>query len=370
MRTIKLHLSWGSYEILIGHSLLSQVGETLKKSGFKDKIVIITNPVVGLLYGDSLRSGLEDHGFAPVILEVPEGEKYKSLVQAGKLYNHLADFQAERRTPVLALGGGVVGDLAGFVAATYMRGIPLVHLPTTLLSQVDSSIGGKVAVNHQRLKNVIGSFYQPELVITDIATLKTLPEKELENGMAEVIKYGVIRNRALFELLENKIGSIKALDEGLLEDVISLCTDIKAGIVEKDERDLGLRNILNFGHTVGHAIETVSHFRIAHGRAVAIGMVAEGMISRRMSILSDSELNRMKLLISRAGLPVKISGLDIRKLIKAMKHDKKKIGGKIRFALPKTIGDVFISEEVSPLTVEQVLKELYEETQDLCHNRQ
>jgi 3-dehydroquinate synthase len=255
-------------------------------------------------------------------------------------------------TPILAVGGGVVGDLAGFVAATYMRGVPLIHLPTTLLAQVDSSIGGKVAVNHGQLKNNIGTFYQPTAVITDTFTLRTLPEPEYINGMAEVIKYGIIRDRRLFNLVK--------YSPQLLEEIIERCAAIKAEIVENDERDLGLRNILNYGHTVGHALETVSNYDIKHGQGVAIGMIAAALISQRMGYLSEDDFTNIQTLIGEIGLPVIIQGLGIPEIMQVMQHDKKKKDGKIRFILPRAIGDVFISEDVSQEMVEQVLKDLHD----------
>jgi 3-dehydroquinate synthase len=357
MKSIKVDLERNGYEIQIGSGAIGQIAGKLKELGFEDKAVIITNPTVKGLYGDNVKAGLEAAGF--------DVAQYKSLKWAGNLYQKLNRFQAERMTPVLALGGGVIGDLAGFVAATYMRGAPLIQIPTTLLAQVDSSIGGKVAVNHNHLKNTIGAFYQPRLVISDVATLKNLPVNELKNGLAEVIKYAVITDRDLFMTIAKSMQRIKALDLELLEEVISRCAGIKSGIVEKDERDLGLRNILNYGHTFGHAIETVSNFQMQHGRAVAVGMVAAAMVSQRMNVLSYSDVEAIKTIIVRAGLPINIPGLDIRKIIKVMRHDKKKTRGKIRFVLPKSIGEVFITDEVDIILVRQALEELYEETPDL-----
>lgn len=368
MKKIQVALANNSYEIRIGSNLLGQIGRQMRERGLVGKAVIITSPTVKALYGEQLRSSLQDTGFDPETLEVPDGEEYKSLDEAGRLYTRLSEIQAERNTPVVALGGGVIGDLAGFVAATYMRGVPLVQAPTTLLAQVDSSIGGKAAVNHGRLKNNIGAFYQPVLVTADISTLKTLPEKEIVNGLAEVIKYGVIRDRQLFQMIEDNLDKIKSLEPGPLEEIIYRCAGIKAGIVEKDERDQGLRNILNFGHTVGHGIETASDFRIGHGNAVAVGMTAAGMIAERMGIFPRPDLERLKSVLAGAGLTVSIRGLSSETIAQAMKHDKKKIGGKIRFILPRSIGKVEINDEVSTDLVEWVLEELNEEAQDLRHH--
>ncbi len=361
MRKIKVRLGNNSYEIYIGSGILSKVGYWLKEKGFIGKIVIITNPIAKELHGDTLQEALIRENFDVVLLLVPDGEEQKSLETAARLYEELSNFGAERLTPILALGGGVIGDLAGFVAATYLRGVPLVQIPTTLLAQVDSSIGGKVAIDYNKLKNRIGAFYQPKLVVTDITTLQTLPAQEISDGLAETIKYAVIRDKQFFTYLEQNLDKIKSLDNVALEEVIFKSAKIKAEIVEKDEKDLGLRNILNYGHTVGHAIETASDFKVRHGQAVAIGMVTEGRISNMLGILSRSDLIRLRNLIKKADLPVEISNLNVNKVIQAIKHDKKIFKGKIRFILPKSIGSVFISDEVTLELIERVLVGRYEE---------
>ncbi len=362
MKKIKVRLGKSSYEIRIGPGILAEVGHQLTESGFSDKLVIITNPIVNRLYGEALEQNLTREGFRVTILPVPDGEEQKSLDTAGRLYHELSNFYAERATPVLALGGGVIGDLAGFVAATYMRGVPLVQIPTTLLAQVDSSIGGKVAVNHDQLKNKIGVFYQPKLVISDISTLKTLPTKELANGLAEVIKSAMVWYKEFFAYLEVNLDRIKSLDDRGLEETVFRSAKIKAEIVAKDERDLGLRNILNYGHTIGHAIESVVDFSIGHGEAVAIGMLAAARISNRLGILEQNELIRLRNLIRRAGLAMETPSLELGRIIQAVRHDKKSLGGRIRFILPKAIGEVFITDEVSPSLVEEVLVSWHEET--------
>lgn len=357
MKNIRVRLGRRSYNIRIGTGLLTQVGPMLKEMGYTDKAVIITDPTVKKLYGHSLKRSLTASGFKVALLEVPEGEEQKSLETAGRLYNELTEFYAERTTPILALGGGVIGDLAGFVAATYMRGVPLVQIPTTLLAQGDSSIGGKVAVNHGLLKNKIGAFYHPRLTISDISTLKTLSPRELSDGLAEIIKHGAILDGEFFSYLEENLDKIKSLDDQVLERVVSRSAKIKAGVVEKDELDLGLRNILNYGHTVGHAIESVSELKVWHGEAVAIGMLAEARISNRLGILTEDEVARIKNLIAQAGLPTELPSLELEKLIQAMKHDKKILQGKLRFALPKSIGEAFITDEVNASLIEQALVE-------------
>ena len=362
MRKIRVRLGSNSYDICIGSGLFRQTGHQLRKIGFSDKLAIITDPTVKSLYGETLRKDLISEGFKVILLEVVEGEGQKSLETAGRLYHDLSNFEAERTTSVLALGGGVIGDLAGFVAATYSRGIPLIQIPTTLLAQVDSSIGGKVAVNHNQLKNKIGVFYQPRLVISDITTLRTLTTTELSDGLAEIIKCAVIRDKELFISIEKNVDQIKSLDEKLLEEVIFKSAKIKAEVVEKDERDLGLRNILNYGHTIGHAIESASEFKVEHGRAVALGMLAAARISNKLGRLDKNELSRLRSIIQRVGLPTEMPSLKLERIIQAMKQDKKILDGKTRFILPESIGNVFITDEVSTSLVEQVLVDFNEKS--------
>jgi 3-dehydroquinate synthase len=355
MKTVRVELGENSYSIHVGAGLLGGTAEMLKRLGCSGRAVIITDPIVKNLYGNSLKRSLLEAGFKAALLEIPVGEEHKSLETAGRLYGELTALGAERGTPVLALGGGVVGDVAGFVAATYVRGVPLVQLPTTLLAQVDSSIGGKVAVNHGQLKNRIGAFYQPRAVIADISTLRSLPPAEITSGLAEVIKYAIIRDAAFFTYLEKKLPQIQALDEKVLEHVVTVCAGIKADVVARDEKDLELRNILNFGHTVGHAIETVTDFGVSHGQAVAVGMVAACVIAVEMGVFEKSGLERIRKLLKRAGLMTRLPHVDLAAVMAAMSHDKKAAGGKIRFVLPRAIGQVFVTDEVSPALVRRIL---------------
>jgi len=355
MKKVKVELDSHSYEIRIGADLLARTGLWLKEKGFSGKAVIITDTTVKDLYGDTLSQGLTNAGFNVTTLTVSPGEEQKSLQTAGRLYRDLARAYAERTTPILALGGGVVGDLAGFVAATYMRGVPLVQVPTTLLAQVDSSIGGKTAVDHGQLKNIIGAFYQPMMVIADVDTLKTLPAAEMTNGMAEVIKSAAVMGGGLFNFLDVRVVKAKPLDAAVLEKIVQETARIKAGIVEKDEKDSGLRGILNYGHTIGHALETVTDFQLQHGQAVAIGMVAAAKISSLMGFLEADDALRLKDVIRRAGLPTEMPDLNVAEIIQAMQHDKKVKQDKIRFVLLKSIGEAFITDEVSPSLVEEVL---------------
>ena len=361
MRKIEVELGSNSYEVCVGSGLLAQTGRWLKESGFSGKLVIITDPTVNGLYGEALNQRLNKEGFSVVTLLVPEGEEQKSLETAGRLYHGLTSSSTERTTPVLALGGGVIGDLAGFVAATYLRGVPLVQIPTTLLAQVDSSVGGKVAVDHGQLKKMIGAFYQPRLVIADTDTLRTLPAKELANGLAEVIKSAAIWDEKFFTFIEGNLDKIKSLDEGALEEIVLQSVKIKAEVVGKDEKDLGLRNVLNYGHTIGHAIESASIFKVGHGEAISIGMVAAARISNKMGILDKDELARLNSVIEKAGLPTEMPDLKVKEIMQAMKHDKKVLRDEVRFVLLKSIGSVFLTDEVSSSLVEEVLVD-YEET--------
>jgi 3-dehydroquinate synthase len=355
MKKVKVALGGKSYQIYIGSGILAQTGRWLSEQGFSGKLVIITDPAVNKLYGEALNQRLTEGSFSASTLLVPEGEEQKSLETAGRLYYELTACYAERTTPILALGGGVIGDLAGFVAATYLRGVPLVQMPTTLLAQVDSSIGGKVAIDHGRLKNMIGAFYQPSLVIADTSTLKTLPAEEFASGLAEVIKSAAIKDEKFFIFLEENLNKIKSHDEEALEEIVFQSAKIKADVVAKDEMDLGLRNILNYGHTIGHAVESVSDFRIGHGQAVAIGMVAAARISNQMGILDINEVIRLREVIEQAGLPTEMPDLKPEEIIQAMKHDKKVRENKVRFVLLKSIGNVFVSDEVSQSLVERIL---------------
>jgi 3-dehydroquinate synthase len=355
MKKVKVELGSNSYEVRIGTGLLGRAGLWLKEKGFSGKAAIITDTAVKGLYSDTLVRGLTNAGFKVTTLEVPSGEEHKSLETAGRLYHELSGAYAERTTPILALGGGVIGDLAGFVAATYMRGVPLIQVPTTLLAQVDSSIGGKVAVDHGQLKNTIGVFYQPKLVIADIETLKTLPEAELANGLAEVIKHAAIRNGNLFNFIEANMKRAKALNEGVLETIVLENAKIKGEVVEKDEKESGFRGILNYGHTIGHAVETVSNFQLKHGQAIAIGMVAAARISSRMGILDEGDVIRLRDTIENAGLPTEMPALSVKDIISAMKHDKKVRQDKVIFVLLKSIGHAFITDQVSLSLVEEVL---------------
>ena len=360
MRTTHVWCSGNLYRLRVGAGALNLVGEEMRGLGFAGRVVVVTDSNVAPLYLDSVLASLRDAGFhvGQVVLEA--GEEQKSLESAGRMYDTLNDVGAERGTPVVALGGGVVGDLGGFVAATYFRGVPLVHVPTTLLAQVDSSIGGKVAVNHGKLKNNVGAFHQPMAILSDTAVLRTLPEREFRNGLAEVVKSAVIRDAQLFAYLEDNVRRIMEREDDVMEDVVASTARIKAAVVQEDERDGGIRNILNFGHTVGHGVESASEFGISHGESVAIGMLAACRIACDMGICEPDILQRIESLLSQVGLPLVVPpGVDFTEVLEAMKRDKKISKGKLRFVLPLHIGEVTIRNDVPDELVTRVVRGCY-----------
>ncbi len=347
MHTIRVSPRSARYNVYIGAGVLRDIAAHLKRANMGPRLILITNPCVFEMYGYNLKENLTGNGFDINVLTVPDGEEHKSIETAGRLYGQLAESFAERSTPVLALGGGVIGDLAGFVAATYMRGMPLIQIPTTLLAQVDSSIGGKTAVNHGKLKNQIGVFYQPSAVFSDISVLKTLPDAQLSNGLAETIKSAVIGDRMLFAILEHKMANLREHEEDTLEKAILRAVTVKARIVSRDERDSGLRNKLNFGHTIGHAIEAVTDFKVNHGTAVAVGMVIAARIACRMHLFPQKDLERLINVIAAAGLPTAMPEVNTADILNAIKHDKKISDSKVKFILPVRIGQVIITDKVS-----------------------
>jgi len=321
----------------------------------------VTNPTVNRLYGKTVFASLKAAGFTCMPVEIPDGEQYKTLDWANAIFTALLINTFDRRSPLVALGGGVIGDLTGFAAASYMRGVPFVQAPTTLLAMVDSSVGGKTGVNHPLGKNMIGAFYQPRLVLMDLDALKTLPKEELLSGMAEVIKYGVIWDRELFEFLEKNREKILNLEEGPLGHIIRRSCEIKADVVNKDEREGGLRAILNFGHTVGHAVETLSDYRIRHGEAVAIGMVYAAKLAHRTGLCDARVPERVENLISAYGLPTSLSVMKPRPAVArftdTIQVDKKAEAGKVRFVLPTKIGCVVITREWGEQQLQELLAE-------------
>ena len=340
MQSVIVNLGARSYPIHVGAGLLEQAGALLRQAGFRGKVAVITNPTVAQLYLDTVNDALRqaDFGVAPIL--VPDGEEHKSLKSLATIYDRLVSERMERKSCIVALGGGVVGDLAGFAAATYLRGIPYVQVPTTLLAQVDSSVGGKTAVNHVDGKNLIGAFYQPKLVLIDVAVLSSLPSRELIAGLAEVIKYGVIEDAALFSLLEQSIDKITGLNQEMLTHIIATSCAIKARVVEADEREDDYRAVLNFGHTIGHALEAATGYRkFLHGEAVGVGMVKAAALSVNQRFCDAAILKRVTALVQKAGLPVDIPPeVAPQSLVQAMGIDKKVAGGKIKFIMCEGIG--------------------------------
>jgi len=367
MSKIRVNLNENSYDISVGSGILSEFGSIIKKENGFEKIIIITDPLVNELWGGLLRNSLKSEGLNYEMIEIPRGENYKNLKIAYKLYDRLLGLEAHRDCCIVAFGGGVIGDLAGFVAATYMRGTYLVHVPTTLLSQVDASIGGKTSVNHPKAKNLIGVFYQPLFVHCDVETLTTLPQKELRTGLAEVIKYGVIEDEDFFKFLEANSHHLntKAFEDRdtlkaalkVWHTIVTESCKIKARIVEQDEKERDLRMVLNFGHTIGHAIETLTKYReFTHGEAVSIGMVAAAMIAKEMKMLDQESFDRIKGLLEKLKLPTTMDGLYAKKIIRNLRVDKKIREGKIRFVLPKKIGKVEVRDDIPIKIVRRVLK--------------
>jgi 3-dehydroquinate synthase len=343
MEKITVHLGERSYPIYIGAGILRQAGELCRSMGLSPRGAMITNPTVGQLYTESILTSFMENGFALTVLEVPDGEEYKSLEWVGHLYRKLLPLGLDRRSPVIAFGGGVIGDLAGFVAATFMRGLPYIQIPTSLLAQVDSSVGGKVAVNLPEAKNMIGAFYQPRLVVSDVRFLQTLPPREFQAGLAEVVKYGVIADKAFFEWLEGSLVSILRQEEETLMHLVRTSCQIKARVVEVDERDEGPRAMLNFGHTVGHAIEAATGYgQYTHGEAIAIGMVVAAQLSHHLGLCSKEVPHRIVALLRRIGLPTQLP-IKPGKLLKSIAYDKKVKNGMTHFVLTKDLGSVTVT---------------------------
>lgn len=359
MRIVRVPLAGRSYVIRIGSGLLSVLGKECRRLGLGRRCAVITDSNVGPRYAASAVQHLAEAGFEPVAVTVPAGEKSKSLRTVKACYDALAGHRLERRSFVVALGGGVVGDLAGFVAATYLRGIAFVQVPTTLLAQVDSSVGGKVGVNLEAGKNLVGAFHQPRLVLADLDTLDTLPDRELRAGLAEVIKYGIIRDASLFARLERDLGRLLERDRRILGQVVARCCEIKAEVVGEDETEGGVRAILNFGHTLGHGLEAISGYgRYLHGEAIAIGQVAAARLSAAIEGLPTRDVERIQDLFERAGLPTtaRLGQAAQERLFAALRLDKKVSGGEIRFVLASRIGRVAWGRAVGVDQIKAVLE--------------
>lgn len=340
VETVTVELGDRSYPIDIGTHLLDEIGPRLAAVVSSRQVAVITNPSVGKLYLSRVVTSLQAAGFRTASIAIPDGEEHKNLAWLMFIYDRLLDAHGDRTSPVLALGGGVIGDLAGFAAATFLRGVPFVQLPTTLLAQVDSSVGGKTGVNHPAGKNLIGTFYQPRLVVIDISTLRTLPHREFVAGLVEVIKYGAILDAELFALIEQNLDRIVAVDVDLLRLIVRRCCALKALVVQRDERESDYRSILNFGHTLGHAIESLTEYkRYLHGEAVAIGMAFAARVSRSRGHCNDETEHRVVELLKRVGLPVEVPReLLGANLALAVESDKKAASGKVKFVCIESLG--------------------------------
>ncbi len=352
----------GITRIAVGRGLLKKMGALLQALGLEGKVMALSQERVAGLYLGRIQKSISEKKFKTHVHLLPEGEAAKSEKELSRLYHAFVREDMERGDAVIALGGGTVGDVAGFAAATYLRGVPFINVGTTLLAQVDSSIGGKTGINLDEGKNLVGAFYPPRLVVSDVETLTSLPERQLRASMAEVIKYGVIRDAGLFHLLEKQSARVLQKDLRLLEKIVERSARLKAAVVGRDELETkGERMILNFGHTFGHGFEKALDFhKLAHGEAVAIGMAAAARLATHLKIFDRSEAQRLTDLLRKYRLPVTLAGLGLetRSILEAMKRDKKKTGGRLRFVLPVKIGKVAIREDVPAKLVEKVIEEL------------
>jgi len=359
---IKVDIPEHAYEIAIAPGSLDQLGEQMSKLNLGKKVLLVSNPVIFKHYGAVAIAALTKTGFEVTNYNLPPGERYKTLNSIQKLYDVALENRLERSSTIVALGGGVIGDMAGFAAATWLRGINLVQVPTSLLAMVDSSVGGKTGVNHPKGKNLIGAFYQPRFVLIDPEVLKTLPTREFKAGMAEVIKYGVIWDEELFTQLaaSKHLDQLRYIKPEMIEYIITRSCQAKADVVSQDEKEAGLRAILNYGHTIGHAIESVTGYNLLkHGEAVGIGMVAAGQIAVELGLWQKEDTERQNSLIQKTGLPSQLpSGLDIQAIIDALQLDKKVKSGKVRFVLPTQIGAVKVTDEVPTDVIRRVLEKM------------
>lgn len=355
LTSLTVNLADRSYPIHIGPGLLTRA-ELITSHLPQRKAVIISNTVVAPLYLDALQTALAQQQVAVQAIVLPDGEAHKNWHTLNEVFDALLTHRAERKTTLIALGGGVIGDLAGFAASVFQRGAPFIQIPTTLLAQVDSSVGGKTAINHPLGKNMIGAFYQPRVVIADTDTLKTLPDRELSAGIAEVVKYGLIGDAGFFTWLEGNMDRLMAREPAALAHAIEIACRNKAAVVASDEREEGVRAMLNFGHTFGHAIESgLGYGQWLHGEAVAAGMVIAARVSQKMGLIDADDVERTIRLLHRARLPVQGPKLGVDRYLELMGHDKKVDGGRIRFILLRNIGEAFISDAVPRNVLDTVL---------------
>ncbi len=357
MRKVRVDLGEKSYDIVIGYDIGQEIVDFVKGAGYSKKALLVTDTHVGPLYGKQVQQLLTEAGLEAALMQIPAGESSKNLTVANELFTRAIELGLDRKSPVFALGGGVVGDLAGFVAATYMRGVPFVQLPTSLLAQVDSSVGGKVAVNHELGKNLIGAFYQPQAVFMELNYMKTLPQREIYTGLGEIIKYGIIYDADFFAFLEKNREQVLALEPEALVHMIARSCEIKAAVVSEDEKEAGLRRILNFGHTIAHAIEKeTGYVRYNHGEAVATGMVGAAYISRELGLIDETEYNRVREMIARYNLPQQAAGVTVEAMYADIFHDKKTVGGKVTWVLMEKIGQVICRNDVPADVVKKAME--------------
>jgi 3-dehydroquinate synthase len=357
---IPVDLGPRSYAILVECGALAAVGERLRELGVGRRAALVTDAAIMRLHGAAVAGSLERAGFTVTVIEVPEGEGAKTLAVAEHCWDRLLEAGLDRSSTVLGLGGGAVGDLAGFVAATYMRGMHFVTLPTTVLAQVDASIGGKTAIDHPRAKNLIGAFHQPRLVVVDPAVVRTLPEREFRSGLAEIVKHGIVLEQPYFEEVERDAASLLARRLDILERIIGGSCRLKASVIERDpEEKSDLRFALNYGHTIGHALETVTAYRRwTHGEAVSLGIAAEARLACRLRISDEATLARQEGLLTRLGLPVHAGEVDVDAVLTAITHDKKARDGRVPFVLAPRLGDFRVVYDVPPAEIRAILHEL------------
>jgi 3-dehydroquinate synthase len=356
---IKVNLGLRSYRIVVEPGALATVGARLRELAVGSRTALVSDAAILALYGKTVTASLEGAGFAVAPVEVPEGEAAKTLAVAERCWDTLLAAGLDRTSTILALGGGAVGDVAGFVAATYMRGVNFVQLPTTVLAQVDASIGGKTAIDHPKAKNLIGAFHQPRLVLVDPAVVRTLPEREFRSGLAEVVKHGIVLDADYFAEVESDAVALCARDLPALERIIGGSCRLKAAVVERDERESELRHVLNYGHTIGHALEAVTGYaRFAHGEAVSLGIAAEARLARRLGIASDETVARQERLLAAVGLPVRGLSIDADQVLAAIGRDKKARDGRVPFVLAPRIGAFRLVYDVAHDDVRAALAEL------------
>jgi 3-dehydroquinate synthase len=358
MANVAIDLGKYSYDIEIGAASWCQLGDWIATKQFSKQALLVSDDHVGPLYGEPIIQLLLEQGIRATLSLIPEGEQSKNLQQAEALYTQAIKLGLDRNSVIIALGGGVIGDLAGFVAATYLRGVPFIQIPTSLLAQVDSSVGGKVAVDHPLGKNLIGAFYQPQHVHINLAVLKTLAPRQFAAGMAEVIKYGLLADTLLFTYLEEHYQAILAQDEAALAWLIHRCCEIKSKFVSADEREQGIRIALNLGHTIGHAVEAASCFHYLHGEAVAIGLVGICYISELLGLIDKKTTERLTAMLHTYGLPLAAPGFKQDELISYMHRDKKSFDGTIRWILLSGIGQWTIKEELPASLIAAALARL------------